>query len=237
MMQKIGGILKITSLIASLVLAAITYPSQATAQDDDTVNGGGDPVDGAPKTMVVGAHGDVGMAHVVGNDSDDKKVRFAGGGGAYIDFYLNPMLALEVGIGVVGKGYSYRGPYVGSVYCGTTTVRLIYMEIPLGAKLNIKNFQASLLFAPNFALWGKTTSDSNACPPSEHVWGDQQWGRYRRFNFGPKIVLGYAIPIGPVSLVPGFYWSMNLLDNNYPASYHGPHATNYMFRVALEFGF
>jgi hypothetical protein len=214
--------LKITSLIASLVLAAITCPSRATAQDDD---------------KVIGAHADVGMAHVVGNDSDDKEVRFAGGGGAYFDFYLNSILALEVGIGFIGKGYSYRGPYVGSVYCGTHTVRLIYMDIPLGAKLNIKNFRASLLFAPNFAIAGKTTSDSSACPPKEHDWGEQQWGRYRRFNIDSKIVLGYAIPIGPVSLVPGFYMSIHLLDNNYVTSYHGQHSVNYMFRLAGEFGF
>jgi hypothetical protein len=187
--------------------------------------------------MFVGAHGDVGLAHVVGNDTADKKVRLAGGGGAYFDYYLNPMIALEGGIGVVGKGYRYRGPYVGSLYCGTKTVRLIFMEIPLGAKLNIKNFQASVLFSINIALAGKTASDSNACPPSEHDWEEQQWGRYRRFNIGPKIVLGYAIPIGPVSLVPGVYWSMHVLDNNWVTSYHGPHAMNYMFRLALEFGF
>lgn len=223
--------------LVGVLLGSLALAATAQAQDDDTVIGGGDPVDDSPKTTVLGASADVGMAHVVGNDSADKKVRFAGGGGAYFDFYLNPMLALEVGIGFVGKGYSYRGPYVDSVYCGTKTVHVIWLEIPLGAKLNIKNFQASLLFAPDFALSGKTTSDSDACPPSEHDWGEQQWVRYRRFNIGAKIVLGYAIPIGPVSLVPGFYWSIHLLDNNYITSYHGPHSTNYMFRVAVEFGF
>jgi hypothetical protein len=78
------------------------------AQDDNTVIGGGDPADGSPKTKVVGAYADVGIAGwLLEFGQEDLYRRFAGGGGAYFDFYLIPNLALEGGIGVVDKGY-YR---------------------------------------------------------------------------------------------------------------------------------
>ena len=224
------------ALLGSLALAA-TAQAKVTYQ----VVGGGEQIDELPKTMVVGAHGDLGMAYMVGRyvdrDLADKKVRFNGGGGAYFDFYLNSMLALEGGIDFVGKGYRERGHYYVTDWntYDTKTVRLIYLEIPLGAKLNIKDFQASLLFTLNFALKGTTTLEEKSFTPSKYEWGDDDWDNYRRFNIGPKIVLGYAIPIGPISLVPGFYWSIHLINDSkvYPAQY----AMNFMFRVALEFGF
>jgi hypothetical protein len=83
-------------------------------------------------------------------------------------------------------------------------------------------------------------------------WDGDDWDHFRRFNFGLKLVLGYAIPIGPVSLVPGFCWSMHLI-NEYKdipdeeeatqvggsriSYYDQARAINFMFRVAGEFGF
>ena len=223
-------------VLAGVLLGSLALAATAQAQDDYTVIGGGDPVDGSPKAMVVGGYMDMGMAHMVG-DWDDAKVRFAGGGGAYFDFYVIPMLAIEGGIGFVGKGARQTedyGPPVGDV---EVKARLIYMEIPLGAKLNIMNFQASVLFALSFALSGKSTVEAEG-DSSEHKWEGDDWDHWHRVNIGPKIVLGYAIPIGPVSLVPGFYWSMHMI-NEYKDidSDDQIRAMNFMFRVAGEFGF
>ena len=58
----------------------------------------------------------------------------------------------------------------------------------------------------------------------------------RRVNMGPRIVLGYAIPLGPVSLVPGASWSMHVISE-FKEGGDAARAMNIMFNVAGEFGF
>ena len=220
--------------IVGLALVAVLMCSTASAQDAavSTV-----PAPDGGKTMAIGAFINMGMAHMVG-DNGDAKMRFAGGFGAYFDFYIIPMLALEAGLGIEGKGS--RAEDEDSDF--KVRDKITYLEIPLGAKLNISNFQASLLFVLNFALAGKTKSegDFDGLDISGEVkWNDDMWDHYRRVNIGPKIVLGYAIPVGPISIVPGISWSLHLLNEakDMPDDYDDSiRAMNIMFRVGAEFG-
>jgi len=220
-----------------LALVAVLISSTASAQDAAVSTA---PAPDGGKTMTIGAFINMGMAHMVG-DYDDAKMRFAGGFGAYFDFYITPMLALEAGLGIEGKGMRVEeGDW-------KSRQKVTYLEIPLGAKLNISNFQASLLFVLDFALAGKTKSEGDVeglDVSAEVKWEDAQWDYYRRVNIGPKIVLGYAIPVGPISIVPGISWSLHLVndykdlddddfDENNDDSIR---AMNIMFRVGAEFG-
>lgn len=225
-------------LAAGAFVLATAMASSVMAQEVavGTPAGGGEF-----KPMVVGAYMSMGMALAVGDLNGDlpggdvdQKPRFAGGGGAYFDFYLMPILAVEGGIGFVGKGYRTKEDDVKS------WMRFVYMEIPLGVKLNIKGFQAGLAVALNFALSGKSKSDIDGHETTS-TWSGDDWDYTRRFNLGPKITLGYAIPIGPVALVPGLSWSMHLLndvkgDLADDADAKG-RAMNIMFNVGAEFGF
>jgi hypothetical protein len=205
------------------------------------------PADGN-KPFVVGAYMSFGMSHsIIKSDHLDSneimdantgidqkpKPRFAGGGGAYFDFYVLPILAVEGGIGFLGKGFRLKDDDV------RYWNRVIYMEIPLGAKLNIKNFQAALAIDLFFALSGKTKAKSDNDEAS-HSWNDDDWDNFKRFNIGPKLTLGYAIPLGPVSLVPGLSWSMDLINNlkgDADADNCRDRNWNLMFNVGGEFGF
>ena len=218
--------------MVGLSLVAVLMCSNASAQDAAVSTS---DVSGGAKTMAIGAFVNMGMAHMVG-DNDDAKMRFAGGFGAYFDFYVIPMLAIEAGLGIEGKGTRYDEDDWDS------REKITCLEIPLGVKLNISNFQASLLFVLNFALAGKskTEGEIDGIDVSAEVkWDDDMWDHYKRVNIGPKIVLGYAIPIGPISIVPGISWSLHLLNEHkdMPDDFDDSiRAMNIMFRVGAEFG-
>ena len=220
--------------MVGFALVAVLICSNASAQEAAALTV---DVPGDDKTMAVGAFVNLGMAHMIG-DFDDAKMRFAGGFGAYFDFYVTPMLAIEAGLGIEGKGERFED----EEYDIKGREKITYLEIPLGVKLNISNFQASILFVMNLALAGKTKYENDVeglDVSSEVKWNDDVWDHYKRFNIGPKIVLGYAIPVGPISIVPGISWSLHLLNEfkDMPDGFDDSvRAMNIMFRVGVEFG-
>ncbi len=241
--------------MVGLALVAVLMCSNASAQGAAVSTGGGT---GGYSPFVVGAYMSMGIALAAGDgvpemwglDEDDEKARFAGGGGAYFDLYFSEMFALQAGIGFVGKGTRGEGDIsiFGQQVDYKIKYKLIYMEIPIAAKLNIHNFQATLGIAFWFALAGKTISEQGD-DTTTHKWdGDDDWDRVRRVNLGPRITLGYAIPVGPVSIVPGITWMfhvINDLDEDEINDDIGPNsnrdfkarAMNIMFNVGAEFGF
>jgi hypothetical protein len=194
---------------------------------------------GTYKPFVVGGYMAMGMALTVGDiggdaGNVDQKPRFAGGGGAYFDYYLMNIFALEGGIGFIGKGFRIKEDDDNKSWS-----RFIDMEIPLGVKLNIKNFRASFAVVMYFVLSGKTKTVLAGHEDSDSYSGDD-WDNTRRFNLGPKIALGYGIPVGPVVIVPGLFWSMDLINGfKDEAADAGCKARgmNLMFTAAVEFGF
>ena len=196
--------------------------------------------------MVIGGFYHLGFALVAGdgyelwNDLDrgDRTPKFSTGGGGYFDYYFNHFLGIEGGFGIITKGIRYS---YGDV---RHKVTLPYMELPVMAKFTIKGFQAAVGLALFVALGGRTINvvdeDKNI-----HSFTGRDWDFMRRVNFGPKVALGYAIPVGPVSLVPGMSWTIhfiNDLDSDEIADStfrrndpdYRMRATNVMFVFAVE---
>jgi hypothetical protein len=207
---------------AGAFVLAMAVASSALAQDVAVSTA--TPAGGF-KPFVVGGMMSMGMANIIGeaNDTQDAKVRFAGGGSAYFDWYLMDMLALEGGLGFVGKGCrSGDGD-------DKTKLMLTYFEITLGAKLNIHNFRAGLFLVPAFGLSGKFKNDDNS---ADYKWDDMET---RRANLGVKVGFGYAIPVGPIAIVPGLDWSMHLINDQKEGD--SARAMNIMINAAVEWGF
>jgi hypothetical protein len=216
--------------VVALALAAITHGSPSAAE-------------GYPR-FTVGAFFGAGMATSTRESPGyNERPRFAGSGGAYLDLSLSNLFALGVGMGVVGKG---DGTSCGS--CGVDwmgVVRVRYLEIPLGAKLDLHGFRIGLALALDVALTGANRwYDPHADDFVDHEWDDFDWKYYRRFNFGPRVTLGYAFHVGHVAIVPGFAWSMDVLDNTrthdddlWWGAFGEWRNMNVMLELALEYGF
>ena len=164
---------------------------------------------------------------------------FSAGGWLYVDYYLIPLLALEGGLGFVGKGahYKYEGDVGLFSVDGDDWIKMAYMEIPLGVKLNFMNIRLSGLILLNIALTGKYKSaDGNNS--SETKFDDDDWDTFRRFNLGFRLQAGYAIPIGPIVLVPGVDWSFHFIDEFKDDDIDDKYQVrwmNFFFNVAAEF--
>ena len=226
--------MRILGAAAAFVLA-LTLASTAVAQDV-AVTTAAPTGGGGFKPFVVGGYMSFGMAHTfyaMDGEDPDTKPRFAGGGGGYFDWYLMEILALQGGIGFIGKGWRYDEHDV------KYRMQFIYMEIPLGAKLNIKGFQAAVEIALSFALSERT----HQFEPDDDVdhFGDDEWDYYRRFNLVPRVTVGYAIPVGPVAIVPSLMWSIELINSAKgdmeDALDAKIHNMNLMGNVGVEFGF
>ena len=224
--------LSMFGIALSICLICSNASAQDAAVSTTDLAGGGNK-------MAIGGYVAMGMAHEVG-DYDDAKFRFAGGGGAYFDFYLTPLLALEAGLGIVGKGAREEGTIeeMGYVADYETRLKFTYLTIPLGVMLNIKGLQIGAAWEIAFALAGKSKSESGDTE-TEHKWDGDDWDNFRRFNMGPRLRVGYAIPVGPISIVPGIYWSLHVLNEykDMPDDFDDSiRAMNIMFLVAVEFG-
>jgi hypothetical protein len=222
------------SAFIGALLAVSLMGTGALAQEGVAV--GTDPAPGGGfHTMVVGGQLSMGMGTIVGDDEfvDDAKPKFSGGGFAYFDYYLMELLAIEAGLGVVSKGYRVDEEIGGIEIKGRSSIA--YMEIPIGVKLNIQNFRVAVLIAFDIGLAGKTKQSEPQDDENDIDFDDDN---IRRFNIAPKIGLGYAIPVGPIYIVPGLDWSIHMLND-----YDGPQSDDYayramnlMFNVAVEYG-
>jgi hypothetical protein len=226
------------ALVLAMAIGSSAFAEEAEAAAAvDTAAASDDG--GAFQPFVLGAFISMGAALTVGDlGGDTPKPRFAGSGGAYFDYYLNEMFALEGGLGFIGKGYrlAYTDADGFDIKARQTFIDL---EIPLGAKLNIKNFQASVAVAIDFVVSGKTRSkfkDGNTTTETTSKLSGNDWNDIRRFNIGPKVGLGYAIALGPVFLVPGLSWSMDLIDWTKPSDLKA-RGMNIMVVVGGEWGF
>jgi hypothetical protein len=231
---KEGAEMRKTAFLGVL-LAVGLFATGAMAQEGVAVTTDPGPAPGY-NVMVVGAQMSLGMVHIVGDDEivGDAKPKFGGGGYAYFDYYLMEILALEAGLGIINKGYRIDESEEGVDYKGRASVA--YMEIPIGAKLNFMNFRAAVLFGFNIGLAGKAKYKEPQERDEDIEFDDDD--NTRRFNIAAKIALGYGIPVGPVTIVPGLDWSIHMMND-----YDGPQddeyawrAMNLMFNVGVEYG-
>lgn len=163
---------------------------------------------------------------------------FSGGGWLFADYYLSNMLALEAGLGFVSKGTHWKT--TASVLNFSQDIdiwyKLAYMEIPLGVKLDISRFRVTALLLLNIALSGKTKAESGG-DEQESEWEDEAWDDWRRFNIGMRLGVGYAIPVGPIVIVPGVDWSTHFINElDIEDSDAGLRLMNFFFNVGVEYG-
>jgi len=189
-------------VLTAIVLAVIATANPSAAQDADA--GIADDF----HRFTVGAFIGAGMATSTRQDPRGRRPRFAGNGGVYLGLHLSKVFAFEVGLGLIGKGDGAQ--IVGERY------QIEVLELPIGVKWDIYGFQIGLAVALDVAVAGL----SRVCEDSHHCdkikWSDetyQYWDDYERFNFGPRVALGYAIPVGRAAIVPSVAWSMDILDN------------------------
>jgi hypothetical protein len=215
-----------------LFLAVIVFSCASTASAQEEISAGVDVGEGGfLSSLRFGVHVGLGMADTVGDMDrimknavgEEATPRFTMGVGLSAQYFLLPMLALDVGIGFLGKGFLVQPGSDEKYY-----TKLTYMEIPLGVLLEIEGFQAGLALAINIALAGKEVAkDGNT--KVENKWAGSDWDEYIRFNLAPKFMVGYAIPFdlafGKLFLIPGLDFSVHLIDE-----YDGPSDKDYSFR-------
>ncbi len=201
--------------------------------------------------MAVGGYLGAGASFVAGDGAEliniipreNRTGKFSGAFGVYFDYYFIPSVALEVGLGFNSQGIHWKNND------GEFKIRHFYMELPVMVKFNIKHFQIGVGLGLWFALSGKNTfKNYNNDTTTKHTWHDNDWDYLHRVNIGPKLQFGYAIPVGPVSLVPSISWSMHLVNDlnrdHYQDDYPNVNVDRYrarynnlMFNFAVEFGF
>jgi hypothetical protein len=216
--------------ILTMVLFLFCYPDRSHAAD----------------RMVVGGYYNNGFALVAGDgyeewrfvDRDDRTPKSSVGGGAYFDYFFTDLIGIEAGMGFLNKGIRFSD--------GDARLKesIVYMELPILAKFTIKGFQISAGLALFVALSGRTIAKIDDRKDIQR-WNGNDWDYIHRVNLGPKIVLGYAIPVGPVSIVPGMSWTIHFINDlnddkikeDYPFRNNTDfkmRATNLMFFVAVE---
>jgi hypothetical protein len=209
--------------------------------------------------MVIGGYWSNGLAMVAGDgyeewtndqpllpnhDRDDRTPLYSPGGYFYFDYYLLSIMAIEGGFGFLSKGIRF------SDGDDVHKQRIVYMEIPVMVKVDIQHFQFGGGIALFVGLAGKTKNKGtvgNRKYSDTSRWEDQDWDRVHRVNVGPRLYAGYAIPVGPIYIVPSITWMMHLvndLDNktladeqNRSDTDYQMRAVNLMFNVGVEWAF
>jgi hypothetical protein len=191
----------------AVAILSTTFAGNALAFNDNEVAALGGYVSMGTTTVLGDGYAELNQINL-----EDKSLSFAAGGGLYIDYYFNSWFALDAGMGFVGQGLRYRGYVLGEKW--RTRVRLVCMEIPISLKFNIdRRFQIAIGIALWVAVSGKETTHA-ADADVENKWTeDRHWAPYRRANVGPKVSFAYAIPVGPIHIVPGLSWMMHLIND------------------------
>ncbi len=217
-------------------------------EEEDEEDDEGGPL--VPINMYVGGFFGMGLAHMIAHgyegfsnnpdiDRNNKTPSMSIGGGAYFIYYFTDMVGVQVGLGFLSKGTRFRWEAGGDRY--VERIRLAYMEIPMLARINIKKFQIGAGIALWVALAGKTMDKE----PDTRIytkWTATEWDRYHRVNLGPWFNFGYAIPVGPVEIIPNFTWSMHLINDINNDGFDGDtgyrmRAMNFMFNCSVQWGF
>jgi hypothetical protein len=174
------------------------------------------------KNMVVGGYLSTGLAMTAGDgyeqltgvSRNDRTAKFAVGGDAYFDYYFTPMFGIEAGLGFHNKGIRFSFEDTDEdLELIRSRLSFVYMEIPVCFKFDIHHFQGTVGFSLFFALSGKQSSKFDNDHKEEDKLNGSDWQYYHRVNFGPKLEFSYAIPVGPVFIVPGISWSIHLIND------------------------
>jgi hypothetical protein len=192
--------------------------------------------------LVVGAQVGLGFEWAARNsdlrdamDGADTKnsIGFSGGGWLYANYYFSGMLAVQGGLGFVAKGLHFKTEQNGEEL--HVWSKFSYMEFPLGVKINVVNIRITALMLLDIALTGKTKLKMDDVT-TEEKWEDADWDNFRRFNLGLRLGVGYAIPVGPIVLVPAMNWSTQFIDLYKDDIPEQMRFMNFFFNVSVEYG-
>jgi hypothetical protein len=210
------------------------------------------------KNMVVGAYLSSGFAMVAGKgyenlsndvflgaalDRTDRTAKYGIGGTVYFDFYFTSAFAVDAGIGFTAGGIRFKDADY------TVKEAITYMEIPVCFKVDYKHFQGAAGLVLSVALSGRTTAKDQDTEVKRKWNNTERWQYYHRANLGPRLAFSYAIPVGPVYLVPGISWTMHLINdldndeihNDNPqlsdSTRYNMRANSLMLNVGVEWGF
>jgi len=172
----------------------------------------------------------------------DRTAKYAIGGTAYFDYYFAPAFAAEAGIGFMTGGIRFKDADV------TWKEAVTFFELPVMFKVDYKHFQGSAGLVLSVALSGNTTAKDNTTEIKQKWNTTDRWQYVHRANFGPRLAFAYAIPVGPVYIVPGIMWTMHLINDLNQGEIKndlGPlagdkynmRANNLMINVGVEWGF
>lgn len=136
------------------------------------------------------------MTMKYGGDKD-KEAKFKPGlnVGAFADFELSDMLAVEAGMNVETKGFMYKNKDNKS----KTTTNMVYVTVPVDAKLTFGDFYVLAGPYVGIAVMGKTKSkfkndnDKNKESFDIEFGNDKGESLYKRLDLGLGIGTGYEI--------------------------------------------
>jgi hypothetical protein len=225
---------RITGVVTMLLVLSVALPAVALETGHATEN------------KVVGGYLSLGIGMAAGDGIEgldpliarnDRTAKFVSGGLAYFDYYFTAMIGIEGGLGFQTKGLRYRldNDWV-------RRFRVLYMEFPISFKLDFRHFQFTVGFALSVALAGLTSTDDNGDAVLER-WNNNEWDIFHRVNFGPRLTFSYAIPVGPVFIVPGISWMIHFINDlnndeiNNPNEEFRSRFMNLMFNAGVEWGF
>ncbi|MBN2802084.1 MAG: PorT family protein [Deltaproteobacteria bacterium] len=223
---------KINVLLLALIISLVSTVSFAQTNTRFAVGG----YLGAGFSFAAGD----GPERVYVQDRNDRSGKFSGAIGGYFDINFTRLVALELGLGFDSQGVRWtHGDNM-------TKVRVFYMELPVMVKFNIKHFQIGAGLQLSFALSGKDTVKTPNVT-TESTWDGNDWDYFHRVNIGPKFQFGYAIPVGPIAIVPSISWSLhmvndinrNAIEDDWPVintDNYKMRFNNLLFNVAVEFG-
>ena len=196
----------------------------------------------SPTKVVLAPRLMLGAATAIVNEEDallelDPKSRFTGGGEFAFNLYLSSSVAINLGMGIISKGYRLDETISLYGYSAEIKARVNYLhlEMPVGVLFDLSGFRIGIDMVISFALHGRMKAESDGESYEEDV---EDWDGWRRLNFCPRIFLGYGIPAGPVKVVPGAFWEMDLL-NFYDDDIYGDSSyrhMNIMGTLGIEFG-
>ena len=169
----------------------------------------------AQGNMAVGGHLMLGGAGIAENYGDsggfmggseyEFRARLAAGLGGFFHYSLTDMIVLTGGLDIIGKGGKASEDGI------TLKIYTRHMDFPLGVFATIQGIQIGGALVPSITLAGKMKSEEDGIT-TEQDFTDEMWDNIQRFNLGLRIFGGYAIPVGPVAIVPGLMYQMDLLN-------------------------
>lgn len=160
-------------------------------------------------------------------------IGFSGGGWLYVNYWVIPVVAIQGGLGFAAKGSHFAAKDESmDVHVWN---KLSYMEFPLGAMLKLAELRLTALLLLEVALTGNTRTKIDDTR-NNVKWTETQWDNFRRFNLGLRLGVGYAIPAGPVTIVPGVDWSTQFINVIDTRGNEAMRFMNFFFGVAVEYG-